>query len=637
MSRGPGAILRHLEQLYNHGTATGLSEPDLLNRFLTHRDESAFATLVARYGPMILGVCRRNLREERDVEDAFQATFLIFVRRAHAISDPARLGPWLHGVAHRVAVRAKAQAAQRHRLEPTSAIPSESAAIARIENNDHHELTQVLDTELARLPKSLRDPIILCYLEGLTHDQAAQRLRWPVGTVRSRMARARSLLKTRLARRGITPYTSAIATALTRQPVSISLIERTIQFSLALGSPKTLTLALTTIPAAALAKGVLQTMFVTKTATVAALTLSGILAFGGAGSLARHLADEGAQNATTAVALPVTESQKPQPTAQTNPASEEDGLIKSLELMEERLSALKTEGPKRIRREEEKLKALTEGYEQKIKELKAFIKSVRPESVLPIAPAESARQEAKSSPPQNDVIARDAATNIDPTVPKQNDQSPAPIKSTISVTLRVPKAVPGAERPDMTAIGNQIVMIEPPGDKLTIYDTRTGVSVSRRLPPVNGVRRIGTTFQYPWIFTKDLDRRRPDANDPVAQAKAPRPKVTRISAYNLKDSTWLPHDLPEPIEDRSISEPTALVFRTRKFISAFSPTKKRWCILDTTDSANPASASKLGDACTVELDGRVYIFNEKAGEWADMLSLASPEPPRSTNTTRPPQ
>ncbi len=103
MNSHAGAVLGQLDRLFNRGTVAGLNEGALLERYVSDGDEAAFAALVARHGPMVLGVCRRVLRDERDVEDAFQATFLVLVRRAGAIRDGDRVGRWLHGVAHRVA------------------------------------------------------------------------------------------------------------------------------------------------------------------------------------------------------------------------------------------------------------------------------------------------------------------------------------------------------------------------------------------------------------------------------------------------------------------------------------------------------------------------------------------------------
>ena len=193
MSHLTGTVLKELGRAFNQGTISGLSEGNLLERFVSHRDEAAFSALVARHGPMVLGVCRRLLRDESDVDDAFQATFLVLVRRAGAIRRRELVGHWLFGVAHRVAVRARAVAARRHLHEPTGLEIEEMDSQAKCHADEAFELRMIVGEELARLPETLRSPVVLCYLEGLTHDEAARKLHWPVGTVRSRMARARGL------------------------------------------------------------------------------------------------------------------------------------------------------------------------------------------------------------------------------------------------------------------------------------------------------------------------------------------------------------------------------------------------------------------------------------------------------------
>jgi RNA polymerase sigma factor (sigma-70 family) len=199
-SRGP--VLRELGHLFRHGTLCGLGDEELLQQFLERRDAAAFEALVSLHGPMVLGICCRMLRDPRDVEDAFQATFLVLVQKAPVIRDRRLLASWLYGVAFRVARRARARAVRRHARE----IGVESLDVYAGETRVSFAGTgPVLDQELNRLPAKYREPIVLCYLEGRTHDQAAEQLRCPVGTVRSRMARGRELLKRRLTRRGCAP------------------------------------------------------------------------------------------------------------------------------------------------------------------------------------------------------------------------------------------------------------------------------------------------------------------------------------------------------------------------------------------------------------------------------------------------
>ncbi len=189
-----------LERVFRSGTVSGLSEWELLRRYLDERDEVAFESLVARHGPMVMGVCRRMLADQSDVEDAFQATFLVLVRRARQFGPGDSVGAWLYGVAVRVALRARSAAARRRRFEPIA--PELAAARTAVMPADC-ELGAVLDQELVRLPAKYRSPIVLCYVEGHTHEEAARQLKWPLGTVKGRLARARDLLRSRLARRRI--------------------------------------------------------------------------------------------------------------------------------------------------------------------------------------------------------------------------------------------------------------------------------------------------------------------------------------------------------------------------------------------------------------------------------------------------
>ena len=156
------------------------------------------------HGPMVLGVCRRILRDGHDVEDAFQATFLVLVKRAGSIRDPGRLGPWLHGVARRVAMRARAEALRRRSHQDPSgpAAVAEEPAVRPTSRAEGDDVLGVIDEEVARLPSRYRDAVVLCDLEGRSYAEAARRLSCPMGTLQSRLARGRARLRTRLVRRG---------------------------------------------------------------------------------------------------------------------------------------------------------------------------------------------------------------------------------------------------------------------------------------------------------------------------------------------------------------------------------------------------------------------------------------------------
>jgi|SRR5581483_5364933 len=173
-----------------------LTDGDLLNRWSAGDDPSALEQLIRRHGGMVFGVCRRLLGDTPDADDAFQATFLVLVRKAAALAQPDQVAGWLHGVALRVAHKARAQRARRREREVTIVDP-----VAPTPPDDTADLRRALDEELDRLPEKYRLPIVLCELEGRTLDEAARLLGWPKGTVAGRLSRGRELLRQRLSRR----------------------------------------------------------------------------------------------------------------------------------------------------------------------------------------------------------------------------------------------------------------------------------------------------------------------------------------------------------------------------------------------------------------------------------------------------
>ncbi len=202
--------------IFQHNAA-GLTDAQLLESYLACRDEAAFAALLRRHGPMVWGVCRRLLPNYQDAEDAFQATFLVLVRRAAAITPREMLPNFLYGVASQVALKAKSIADRRRARERQLAEAPEPAAVER---DLPEELPPLLDQELRLLPGKYRTPIVLCDLEGKTRKEAAQQLGWPEGTLSSRLARGRTLLAGRLTRRGLTLSAGALAATMARNAAS---------------------------------------------------------------------------------------------------------------------------------------------------------------------------------------------------------------------------------------------------------------------------------------------------------------------------------------------------------------------------------------------------------------------------------
>jgi RNA polymerase sigma factor (sigma-70 family) len=268
-------VTRYLYRLLGHRRGHDLSDAQLLERFVAERDEAAFELLVWRHGPTVLGVCQRVLRNEQDAEDAFQATFLVLVRKAGSISKRQAVGSWLYRVAHRVALRALAGKRVASWVAVRD-VPAEPAPAP-----DWDDLRPVLDEEVNRLPEKYRVPFVLCYLEGKTNEEAAHQLGCPRGTVQSRLAWARQRLRARLGRRGLA--LSAVTPAI----VSSELVRSAV--SSALGSAPA--------QVAALSEGVLQTMLWTKLKLVAACVfLFGALGIGGVLSMPKA-GDPGLANA----------------------------------------------------------------------------------------------------------------------------------------------------------------------------------------------------------------------------------------------------------------------------------------------------------------------------------------------------
>lgn len=245
-----------------------LSDTVLLERFVQHRDESAFAALVARHGQMVLRSCRRVLNDEHEAEDAFQATFLILARQARTLRQADALPGFLHSVARRVALKARAKTAARAGQSPfIEELPD--AHSDPLERLTARELLTALDEEVTRLPAAQRSAVVLCCLEGRTQEEAARLLGWTAGSLRGHLERGRNRLQARLRRRGITIAAALAVVAVSRgEAASGVLVQNAIQAALNGGSGS----------AAALAHSVLQTMFWPRFAGMMAITLTIALA-----------------------------------------------------------------------------------------------------------------------------------------------------------------------------------------------------------------------------------------------------------------------------------------------------------------------------------------------------------------------
>ena len=304
MASGPsGTTPRYLSALFHAGTAAGLRDRELLERFGARRGtkdeaaEIAFAALVERYGPMVLATCRAVLGDRDQADDAFQATFLVLANRAQAVRRDGSVGAWLHGVALRVAARARSREARRQRHERRYAEmktqTEQNHRDAGAQSSD--DVGRVLHEEIGRLPAKYRAAVVLCYLQGQTHDQTADQLGCPVGTVRRRLAWARDRLRVRLTRRGAAPSVlpagllgsgpSWDPTAATVS-VPVALAEATVHGAQLAESGQAALAGIVSAEAVALMRGVLQSMMTTKLTLLSTTVLTAGLITTGAGMMA---------------------------------------------------------------------------------------------------------------------------------------------------------------------------------------------------------------------------------------------------------------------------------------------------------------------------------------------------------------
>ena len=275
-------LVQHLRKTLLQQDGAGLTDGQLLGRFIEQRDEAAAAVLVRRHGPMVWSVCRRVLGNPHDAEDAFQATFLVLVRRASAIVPREMVGNWLYGVAHQTALKAKATLAKRRTRE------RQVSAMPEIEVEPQYfqqELRAVLDQELSRLPDKYRVAIVLCDLEGRTRTEAARQLAVPPGTLAARLRRGRALLAKRLMRHNLAVSGALLAAALSEQAASAgqptSLMSSTIRAVTSVAAGPATSAGVIPAEVAALTEGMVKAMFVSKIKIATGLLLALTVSVGG--------------------------------------------------------------------------------------------------------------------------------------------------------------------------------------------------------------------------------------------------------------------------------------------------------------------------------------------------------------------
>jgi RNA polymerase sigma factor (sigma-70 family) len=282
------AVLRYIRPVFGAPECDEQGDGPLLEKFIAGRDESAFAAILQRHGPLVLGVCRQVLRDSQEAEDAFQATFLVLAQKARSIRKHESLVGWLYRVALNISRQARRRAA-KHRIAETQAVvmfqASQQSQPGPVDEAALREWHSLIHDEVDRLPKKYRLPVILCYLEGNTHEEAARQLGWPLGSVKGRLGRARDLLHTRLTRRGLVLSSGGLAGAFTQSTawaeVPAVLLSNTARAAVAFVAGGAIPAGTVSEHALALAKGALQVMVATRLFHALALLVTmGVIGFG---------------------------------------------------------------------------------------------------------------------------------------------------------------------------------------------------------------------------------------------------------------------------------------------------------------------------------------------------------------------
>jgi RNA polymerase sigma factor (sigma-70 family) len=279
-------------------TLQHFTDAQLLERFAARHSESAFAVLVERHGPLVHSVCHRILQNPADAEDAFQAAFLVLARKAHTIQKHHSVASWLYKVAYRIALRARSAIARR-RTQEREAIQSQPPPTPT--ETARRELGEAIDEEVHRLPEKYRAPILLCYLQGQTNEEAARQLSCPIGTLKVRLMRARDILRKRLARRGLTLSAVGLA-ALLFENAALAAVPATV----AGATVSAVTVGGASASVAGLAAGALKAMCLAKLKVAAALLLTVVI-----GCTADGLAQRAAAAAETKQVEPAPLSPSP--------------------------------------------------------------------------------------------------------------------------------------------------------------------------------------------------------------------------------------------------------------------------------------------------------------------------------------
>ncbi|MHB1558503.1 MAG: RNA polymerase sigma factor [Isosphaeraceae bacterium] len=635
IGRRAGGFLGPIQRVFGRGTVSGLSEGQLLAQFVGERDEVAFEAIVSRHGPMVLGICRRLLNDPHDVEDAFQATFLVLVRRAGELRDRDLLASWLYGVALRVATRCRRDRGRRRAREAGG--ERVDVAIQEPDDSGLGELRGVIDAEVARLPERFRAPIVLCYFEGMTHDQAAERLGCPVGTVRSRMSKGRELLRSRLARRGFGPEAmpapGSVAMAAIGPPVPPDILARTVNAAAGAAIGRSIVSAGASAPAARLARGVLRAMTISRWTTIAAAcAVLGALG-GGVGVMARQ--DRAGNKAAPTSKAEAQEQKAPASVPPSSPA------LKTLEEMQtwiKQWDAILAEKQKVIDQQQTEIANL----KAQIAEFKGG--EGKAESPRPApASATAAVPNTEPSPDQPATDGAPAAKAEEGTEPIMADQiltGPSSIVSISGASDRVVVFSKTLERSrtyqpprrmktiDVTFHGDNVTVIASEDEHIHLvnYNVRTD---HWDIQDIRGVKE-GGAFMLEGRNGHGLPGMLegvPGGEEHLLPCVFRGSGVTQVAILDLDRGAWTVQNLDEPSEQLIAPEINGklVAYAVGKRVYAYSGEAGRW---DTLTLEQPLFANQgsggLGNGrpfliqdqmIAVSQQGRLHVFTAREGKW----------------------
>jgi RNA polymerase sigma factor (sigma-70 family) len=333
MTRGAfGNILHQFRKLIAKDRAAEQSDGRLLERFVNLHDEAAFGELVGRHGPMVVNVCQRVLQDRHASEDAFQATFLVLVRRAGSLDGRSSVASWLYTVAFHIALRARAALARRriHERQVPEMPQPESTP-----ESDWEELRPLLDEELSQLPEKYRAPLVLCYLEGMTNEQAARELGWPMGSMAKRLARGREMLRARLTRRQVALSAGVLGTALADNALAeglpAALTTATVRAALLFAAGEAAAAGISA-PAVNLAHGALKALALARLKLLAIALLLAVGAVGTGAALFMHAVAAPPQVVAHYQPAPAA-APKPADARKENPASAPTEVVKTKQVV----------------------------------------------------------------------------------------------------------------------------------------------------------------------------------------------------------------------------------------------------------------------------------------------------------------